>query len=479
MTNQQHHFNPNLAQFQMNAQNASKEKTNEKLSKQEREKTLLLQGDKHKAIQHQVKRLILLRHASKCSLGNLCTIKKCPQMVRLWNHMKVCRDQDCKTEHCLTSRCVLNHYRICKEKNNATTCKICAPVMKVIEQQDLQSANSNNHDSLFQQNGGSTNPDLNDLTPLPLEQPILNTNTSSNSKKDSEDKVFSLVQLQEEQIKLDKQRQLLNRLQEQQNLQQFNHQISHINPVSEEEKKKLQDQQQMLEQCTNKFIEDQHALNSLVNRQSHSSRVDQEKKEDAGITLDPFSSESANIQNLSQLSPFQENTTEAEPYSFPTSRKRALSDLSAPELKSQKIGNNFKSSDFDLEPLNIGQSQDTSQEDPPALKHLLVSEQLLPLVTSLIQHELAWVFSEPVDPVELNLPDYFEVIKKPMDLSKVKERLETKFYGHVDDVRNDVSLVFDNAILYNGEKSDVGQMAIKLSNIFKTAMSNTLEQSRF
>ena len=109
-----------------------------------------------------------------------------------------------------------------------------------------------------------------------------------------------------------------------------------------------------------------------------------------------------------------------------------------------------------------------------SLKGFLVSQKLLPLVTSLIKHELAWVFSEPVDPVELNLPDYFEVIKKPMDLSKVKERLETESYVHVDDVRNDVSLVFNNAILYNGENSEVGQMAIKLSNIFKTAMSNTL-----
>jgi hypothetical protein len=31
-------------------------------------------------------------------------------------------------------------------------------------------------------------------------------------------------------------------------------------------------------------------------------------------------------------------------------------------------------------------------------------------------HKHAWIFAEPVDPVKLNIPDYFTIIKKPMDL---------------------------------------------------------------
>jgi len=31
-----------------------------------------------------------------------------------------------------------------------------------------------------------------------------------------------------------------------------------------------------------------------------------------------------------------------------------------------------------------------------------------------------WVFNEPVDPIKLGIPDYFQIIKHPMDLGTVK-----------------------------------------------------------
>jgi hypothetical protein len=34
-------------------------------------------------------------------------------------------------------------------------------------------------------------------------------------------------------------------------------------------------------------------------------------------------------------------------------------------------------------------------------------------------HKTAWPFKEPVDPVALNIPNYFEIIKEPMDLQTV------------------------------------------------------------
>jgi hypothetical protein len=40
-----------------------------------------------------------------------------------------------------------------------------------------------------------------------------------------------------------------------------------------------------------------------------------------------------------------------------------------------------------------------------------------------------WVFSEPVDPVKLGIPDYFDVIKHPMDLGTVKAQLSS---GEID-----------------------------------------------
>jgi len=66
--------------------------------------------------------------------------------------------------------------------------------------------------------------------------------------------------------------------------------------------------------------------------------------------------------------------------------------------------------------------------------------------------EYGWIFKQPVDPVELNLPDYFDVVKKPMDLGTVKKKLDNSVYREVDEFIGDVRLVFDNAMLYNGKE---------------------------
>jgi E1A/CREB-binding protein len=35
----------------------------------------------------------------------------------------------------------------------------------------------------------------------------------------------------------------------------------------------------------------------------------------------------------------------------------------------------------------------------------------------------AWIFHKPVDPEELEIPDYFDVVTKPMDFSTIKNKL--------------------------------------------------------
>lgn len=57
------------------------------------------------------------------------------------------------------------------------------------------------------------------------------------------------------------------------------------------------------------------------------------------------------------------------------------------------------------------------------------------------------------------IPDYFDVIKNPMDFSRVKSRLQVNHYQSISEFKSDVQLVFQNAIIYNGENSDVGCLA--------------------
>lgn len=74
----------------------------------------------------------------------------------------------------------------------------------------------------------------------------------------------------------------------------------------------------------------------------------------------------------------------------------------------------------------------------------------------------AIIFLKPVDPIELNIPDYFTIIKNPMDFSTIKKRLNAGLYTNFKEFNDDMNLVFNNCFLYNGEKSYVGSMCMKV-----------------
>lgn len=65
----------------------------------------------------------------------------------------------------------------------------------------------------------------------------------------------------------------------------------------------------------------------------------------------------------------------------------------------------------------------------------------------------AWIFLEKVDPQRLNIHDYYDIIKNPMDFGTIKEKLKSHSYLSMKQFLEDIELVFDNCILYNGEAS--------------------------
>lgn len=92
------------------------------------------------------------------------------------------------------------------------------------------------------------------------------------------------------------------------------------------------------------------------------------------------------------------------------------------------------------------------------------------ILRQISQHKWAWPFMQPVDVHGLGLHDYFEVIDRPMDFSTIKNQMEVKDdigYRNVRDIYADVRLVFDNAMQYNDEQSDVHMMAKTLSEKFE------------
>ena len=104
-----------------------------------------------------------------------------------------------------------------------------------------------------------------------------------------------------------------------------------------------------------------------------------------------------------------------------------------------------------------------------------ITHKCLPIVQQLIDDPYGWVFRDAVDPVLFGLPDYFEVVKNPMHLLLVKKKLENAVYTDMASFERDVKLVFENAILYNGEDSDVGTLAKTMKGVFETEYKKVCE----
>ena len=76
----------------------------------------------------------------------------------------------------------------------------------------------------------------------------------------------------------------------------------------------------------------------------------------------------------------------------------------------------------------------------------------------------ASIFHTPVDVLKLGIPDYLDIIKKPMDFGTIKKKLSLNVYPTVHDFITDMDLVFENCRLYNGTEAHVGQMGVRVKN---------------
>jgi len=82
-------------------------------------------------------------------------------------------------------------------------------------------------------------------------------------------------------------------------------------------------------------------------------------------------------------------------------------------------------------------------------------------------HRFGFPFLEPVDPEVLGIPDYFQVIKEPMDFSKVEKRLRSGFYKALTDFENDIKKIWENAITYNKPNTEIYGMTLVIGNFFE------------
>lgn len=87
-----------------------------------------------------------------------------------------------------------------------------------------------------------------------------------------------------------------------------------------------------------------------------------------------------------------------------------------------------------------------------------------------LQSPKHWAFAQyfyhPVDPVALNIPTYFQIIKKPMDLGTVQTMLENNAYEKASEFKEDVQLIFKNCYKFNPEGEFVNECGHKAEDVF-------------
>ncbi|KAJ3679250.1 hypothetical protein LUZ60_017261 [Juncus effusus] len=100
------------------------------------------------------------------------------------------------------------------------------------------------------------------------------------------------------------------------------------------------------------------------------------------------------------------------------------------------------------------------------------------ILNRLMKHKKQMWFNTPVDVAGMNLHDYYQIVKQPMDLGTVKSRLSKGLYQSAEDFASDVRLTFNNALLYNPKGHVVHELAFELLNLFDKLFNPVSESHR-
>jgi E1A/CREB-binding protein len=469
-------------------------------------------------LRHKQERLLLLHHSSKCTKQDgTCTTPYCLEMKQLWTHMAKCENASCQIAHCYSSRTILSHYRKCRDNK----CPVCSPVKAHIWREknrnksgsvpehksstpptptSMSTSMSTSHAPVMTQshsnhlpqtaqmlpsvtsNGpmpvpssqfpghppygygaypppyGAAGPNYsapyNQIPSTALNAPSNDTvvtkpvQTTSTDRSLTQENAFSQddSQSQMEKIRHKQQRLLLLRHASKCDAPDGTCEVTqHCS-----EMKKLWHH---ISRCQKNDCDVMHCLSSryvLIHyRKCKDARCaacapvrDAIKRghQDKKRKLDPSPPQSAPpIPKVSGVSPMPKRVKKEEVALVPS----LINSLTTEQIDThvKLLNREFKLSAKDLK------------------------DKCMKVLRVLRDHEHGWVFNCPVDPVELGLPDYFDIIKNPMDLGTINKKLEKGEYTSVEAFDKDVRLTFDNAMLYNELNSPVHTMAKTLMEI--------------
>jgi len=397
-------------------------------------------SDRQQVLRHQQQRLLLLRHAAKCHHedGQCLVTPHCAGMKRLWKHIAECKDQKCLVPHCVSSRYVLSHYHRCKD----VRCPVCGPVREAIhrshEKQKQMQALKQRHQQAVQQTQQGQPPQ----GPPPI-QPAPGSIPSQ---------------------------------QQQPQPLQYPPPPGTGEPPNKRQRTSMPVpyQPQPVAPAPGQPI----APNQFQPSPSTAVPPGTVGVPSQPIPSQPQMSNSAYFpqqQPLPQQPAVPSAAVPGKPMiAAAPGVKFANGQIITPKFTGPKPQEDHTLINcFSIEQIetHIASLNKGLQLPPQKLK-----TKCLEVLKVLQSHQHGWVFNSPVDPIELGLPDYFEVIKKPMDLGTIRKKLENNCYHSLEEFEGHVHLTFDNAMLYNPEGSVVYNMAKEMKTKFEQDYENLMKQ---
>ncbi|XP_047215364.1 CREB-binding protein-like [Girardinichthys multiradiatus] len=118
----------------------------------------------------------------------------------------------------------------------------------------------------------------------------------------------------------------------------------------------------------------------------------------------------------------------------------------------------------------------TAQNRRKIFKPEELRQALMPTLEALYRQDPESLpFRQPVDPMVLGIPDYFDIVKNPIDLSTIKRKLDTGQYQEPWQYVDDIWLMFNNAWLYNRKTSRVYKYCTKLAEVFEAEIDPVMQ----
>lgn len=90
---------------------------------------------------------------------------------------------------------------------------------------------------------------------------------------------------------------------------------------------------------------------------------------------------------------------------------------------------------------------------------------------------VSWPFANPVDAAAWGASDYYEIIKRPMDMTTYERKLYEFEYSHENELLDDIRLMLQNCYTYNPPDHLVHGLGKQFEQLFEKIWSRICERS--